>query len=133
MIDTVHGTVAVSVAWARRGSTRQTRPLARHRTHLSLRHVYMASGPRMTVARRCLSVTIDASDAYSASAVNSNGRDTWRTVRVSDAEAASIAKVTDASIAFARSNRRWTTRLSVERQTHLSRVSAPLLAPNGSI
>jgi hypothetical protein len=45
----------------------------------------------------------------------------------------SIGWVTDAFVVFVRSNRRWTARLLVERQTRLSRASAPLLAPNGSI
>jgi hypothetical protein len=58
--DAVHGTVVASVAWAHRGSTRQTHPSARHRTRLTLRRDNVATGPRLTVARQRLSVVTDA-------------------------------------------------------------------------
>jgi hypothetical protein len=65
-------TVAASVAWARRGSTRQMCPSARHRTRLMLRHIYMVLGLCPSWQQTC---GLRASDTSDGGMVASVGRD----------------------------------------------------------
>jgi hypothetical protein len=62
------------------------------------RSVKLATRPRLTVAKRRLLVATDASDVYNASAVNSNGRDTWLISGATDAPVASISLAIDATV-----------------------------------